>query len=91
MEVKGVPRKLTKSFFFVLSILGITRALEEPAIMVIYMAGIKIQPLGCIYDFFLGVHLLAFSVGYVVAYPIFSVGAMIMEKFALQICRFLES
>ena len=51
----------------------------------------KIQPLGCVYEFFLGVYLLAFSVGYVVACTIFSVGAMIMEKFALQICRFLES
>ena len=51
----------------------------------------KIQPLGCVYDFFLGVHLLAFSVGNVVAYPIFSVVAVITEKFALQICCFLES
>ena len=44
----------------------------------------KNQPLGCVYDFFLGVHHLAFSVGYVVAYPIFSVGAMITEKFVKQ-------
>ena len=50
----------------------------------------KIWPLGCGYDFFLGVYLIAFSVGYVVAYSIFSVGAILVEKFAKQYCLFLE-
>ena len=50
----------------------------------------KIKPLGWVYDFFPGVYLLAFSVGFVVAYSIFSVGAILVEKFAKQNCRILE-
>ena len=50
----------------------------------------KLHPLGWVQEYFLGVCYVAFSVGYVVVYFVFSVGAVFMEKFGKQYGLFSE-
>ena len=50
----------------------------------------ELHPLGLVQEYFLGVYYIAFSVGCVVVYFVFSVGAVFMEKFGRQYCLFSE-
>ena len=50
----------------------------------------ELRPIGWVQEYFLGVYGMAFSVGYIVVYFVFSVGAVFMEKFEKQFCLFLE-